>query len=250
MLPNHPCAAGTPLWEGSKARDRGTAYRFHLADPVSFNKSLKVEIEHKGAQNFPDGTANGFIERDDLMSSVALWYQIEPHKQWPALPLGSDRLPFREESLVKGWQAVKDARHSGQPIWVQPNKRVATDGKHLLFAPTNDTGWVEIRFQLEQELNAGLWAKTIHSDKGGKYRVSLDGAKAGVVDVYGDFPVAMLQRLGTHKLAAGEHVLRFECIGKSANSEGYNLGFDSLVVRKYAYSRPAYFDLRTIQVKK
>ena len=77
---------GTPLWEGYNTGDRGSAYRWHIPDPVAFTKSLRVEIEHKGSQLFPDGASSGFIERDDLMSSVAYWYQIEPHKPWPTMP--------------------------------------------------------------------------------------------------------------------------------------------------------------------
>ena len=72
------------LWEGYAAGNRGSVYRFHIPDPVAFKKSLRVEIEHKGSQQFPDKTGSGFIERDDLMSSVAFWYQTEPHKPWPA----------------------------------------------------------------------------------------------------------------------------------------------------------------------
>jgi hypothetical protein len=71
---------GAPLWEGYAPGNRGSVYRFHIPDPVPFKKSLRVEIEHKGSQEFPDKTGSGFIERDDLMSSVAFWYQTEPHK--------------------------------------------------------------------------------------------------------------------------------------------------------------------------
>jgi hypothetical protein len=241
---------GTPLWEGREAGNRGTAYRFHLADPVPFKKSLRVEIEHKGAQQFKDGASSGFIERDDLMSSVALWYQVEPHKQWPALPPGMERLPFREETLVTGWKAAGRARHSNHPLHAPELRWLTTEGRYLLFAPGDDTGWVEISFKVEQEQNAGLWGKMIQSPDGGKYRVRLDGAEIGVVDLRADDTAALAASWGTRQLAAGEHVLRFEGIGKSARSNGYNLGFDTLVVRKYAYSRPADFDLRKIQVKK
>ena len=41
---------GTPLWEGCNTGDRGTAYRFHIPDPIVFKKSLRAEIEHKGSQ--------------------------------------------------------------------------------------------------------------------------------------------------------------------------------------------------------
>jgi len=89
---------GTPLWEGGETDCRGSAYRFHLPDPVTFTKSLRVEIEHKGSQAFPDGKGTGFIERDDLMSSVAFWYQTEPHRPWSALPSGSERIPSNNRS--------------------------------------------------------------------------------------------------------------------------------------------------------
>jgi len=241
---------GTPLWEGRDAYDRGTAYRFHITDPVPFEKSLRVEIEHKGAQKFPDRTHEGFIERDDLMSSVALWYQIEPHQPWPALPTGVERLPFREEILVLGSKAAGQARHSNHPLYAPELRWLTTDGRYLRFAPGDDTGWVEISFKVEQEQSAGLWGKMIQSPDGGKYRVRLDGVEVGVVDLRADDPTALAANWGTRQLAAGEHVLRFECIGKSARSDGCNLGFDSLVLRKYAYSRPPGFDLRKIQVKK
>ena len=44
---------GAPLWEGYEPGNRGSVYRFHLTDPVPFKKSLRVEIEHKGSQEFP-----------------------------------------------------------------------------------------------------------------------------------------------------------------------------------------------------
>lgn len=57
-------------------------YRFHLADPVHFAESIKVTIEH--------GHAN---RRSDDYSSVAYWYQMEPHtKPWP-MPPPDQRLP-------------------------------------------------------------------------------------------------------------------------------------------------------------
>ncbi len=80
---------GAPLWEGFDTGDRGTAYRWHIPDPVVFTKSLRVEIEHKGSQSFPDGTGSGFIERDDLMSSVAFWYQTRAAQTVACLAAGT-----------------------------------------------------------------------------------------------------------------------------------------------------------------
>jgi len=60
-------------------------YRFHIEDPIHFEKSIRVTIEH--------GHAN---RRSDDYSSTAYWYQTEPHKKFkPMLPV-EKRLP-REE---------------------------------------------------------------------------------------------------------------------------------------------------------
>ncbi len=147
---------GVPLWEGYEAGNRGSVYRFHIPDPVPFKKSLRVEIEHKGSQDFPDGTGSGFIERDDLMSSVAFWYQIEPHKPWPALPPGPERLAERTLQLVTGWKAVPTAKHSDHPIQVQDLPGIAKEGKQLFFTPKDDKGWVEFAFKLDKDITAHL----------------------------------------------------------------------------------------------
>jgi len=240
---------GTPLWEGYDTGDRGTAYRFHIPDPVVFTKSLRVEIEHKGSEVFPDKKFDGFIERDDLMSSVAFWYQTEPHKRWAALPPGSQRLPFTERVLVKGHEAVADATHSTQPVEVQSLGGV-TDGKQLWFKPTDAQGWVEIPFQVDKEQTAQLSAKMVHSWDYGTYQAKLDGQDLERLNLFAPDVTPTVHKLGTHKLAAGKHVLRFECVGKSASSAGYFLGFDALTERVPVYSRSADVDLRTIQKTK
>lgn len=237
---------GTPLWEGYNTGDRGTAYRFHIPDPVVFQKSLRVEIEHKGSQSFPDGTSSGFIERDDLMSSVALWYQTEPHKPWPALPPGPERLPFREVTLLKGWQAVATARHSDAPVEVQAVGGVP-DGKQLWFKPTDDQGWVEVAFNVEKDQTVELSLQMLHSWDYGTYRVKLDGQEVATLDLHNADITPTPHRLGQRKLAAGGHTLRFECVGKAKDSKGYFLGFGALTARVPVYSRDPSVDLRTLQ---
>jgi hypothetical protein len=56
-------------------------YRWHIPDPVRFNRSIRVSIEH--------GHAN---RRSDDYSSTAYWYQDEPHKPFGILPV-AERLP-------------------------------------------------------------------------------------------------------------------------------------------------------------
>jgi hypothetical protein len=240
---------GTPLWEGYGTGDRGSAYRWHIPDPVAFKKSLRVEIEHKGGQDFPDGTGSGFIERDDLMSSVAFWYQIEPHRPWPALPAGPDRLPFHDSVLLVGHHAVAAAKHSDAPIEEQ-SLGGTTDGKQLFFRPHDDKGWVEVSFETVTNQNLQLSANMVHSFDYGIYRVLLDGKPIAKLDLYDPAINPTVDKLGTQPLPAGTHTLRFECAGKAANSAGYFLGFDALTARIPVYSRAPSVDLRTLQKAK
>ena len=237
---------GVPLWEGYAAGNRGSVYRWHIADPVAFKKSLRVEIEHKGSQEFPDKTGSGFIERDDLMSSVAYWYQTEPHKPWPALPSGPDRLAERTLNLIIGWKAVATALHSDDPIQAQKIP-VSKEGKQLFFTPENDKAWLACSFNVDKDITARLWGKFIHAPDYGIYRVTLDGDELAVMDLYAARGNRVSTDWGMHKLAAGSHILRMECRGKSDRSTSYHLGLDSFAAVVPAYERPPDFDLRKIQ---
>ncbi len=238
---------GTPLWQGYQAGNKSTAYRFHIPDPVTFKKSLRVEIEHKGSQQFPDGTSSGFIERDDLMSSVGFWYQTEPHKAWAALPAGYDRFADRTWQLITGWKAVATARHSDHHIEVQALPGVSKEGKQLFFTPPDDKAWVEIEFTVEKDLKAHLWGKFIHAPDYGIYRVSLDGAEIAKVDLYKPQIKRESYHWGVRQLTAGRHTLRLDCAGKADGSTGYFLGLDSVAAVVPVYERPEGFDLRKIQ---
>ena len=73
---------GNPRRGSSEPGGLWTVYRWHIQDPIPFQKSLKFTIEH--------GHAN---DRSDNWSSVAFWYQEEPHAPFPALPPVEERLP-------------------------------------------------------------------------------------------------------------------------------------------------------------
>jgi hypothetical protein len=228
--------------------DLVSVYRFHIPDPVTFKKSLRVEIEHKGGQYFPDGKTSGFIERDDLMSSVAYWYQTESHKRWPALPPGRERLPFRENNLVVGWKAAAEAKHSDAPVVEQPLAG-ATDKKQLHFMPKKDQAWLELSFRVERELTGNLLLRACHAKDYGIYRILLDGKPVGTIDFYSGDLAIKVKKLGWFELPPDEHALRFECVGKNMNSMGYLLGIDSLTLQSPVYARSSKIDLRTLQKK-
>ncbi|MBS1915588.1 MAG: DUF2961 domain-containing protein [Bacteroidetes bacterium] len=56
-------------------------YRWHITDPVRFEKNLKVTIQDLGWHH--DGR---YMPLQDDISSVVYWYQLEPHAPFPKLP--------------------------------------------------------------------------------------------------------------------------------------------------------------------
>jgi D-arabinan exo alpha-(1,3)/(1,5)-arabinofuranosidase (non-reducing end) len=63
-------------------------YRWHLMDPINFNHDLRVDIQALGW--WPNGKYQPLA--DDI-SSVAYWYQSEPHAEFPKLPPLAERWP-------------------------------------------------------------------------------------------------------------------------------------------------------------
>jgi hypothetical protein len=75
--------SGTEEWPW---KGKNSLYRFHIEDPIYFEKSIRVSIEHGHANNL----SNDY-------SSTAYWYQAEPHKHFPAMLPVEKRLPHRDE---------------------------------------------------------------------------------------------------------------------------------------------------------
>jgi len=56
-------------------------YRWHITDPIRFEKNLKVTIQALG---WRDG--GRYLPLQDDISSTVFWYQAEPHGAFPKLP--------------------------------------------------------------------------------------------------------------------------------------------------------------------
>ena len=64
-----------------KSQQRFGLYRWHIVDPIRFEKDLKITIQdlgwHQGGRYLP--------QQSDI-SSVCFWYQADPHAKFPQLP--------------------------------------------------------------------------------------------------------------------------------------------------------------------
>lgn len=56
-------------------------YRWHITDPIRFEQDLRVTMQSLGWKG-----GGRYLPLKDDLSSVAFWYQTEPHKPFPKLP--------------------------------------------------------------------------------------------------------------------------------------------------------------------
>ena len=64
-----------------QSQQRFGLYRWHITDPVRFEKELKVTIQALGWHS-----GGRYLPLQDDIASVAFWYQAEPHNSFPKLP--------------------------------------------------------------------------------------------------------------------------------------------------------------------
>ncbi len=63
------------------SQQRFGLYRWHITDPIRFDKDLKVTIQALGWMS-----GGRYLPLKDDIASVAFWYQTEPHGKFPPLP--------------------------------------------------------------------------------------------------------------------------------------------------------------------
>jgi len=78
--------AGMPQVIMDEKQPRFGLYRWHITDPIRFEKDLRVTMQALGWQS-----GGRYLPLKDDLSSVAFWYQREPHTAFPRLP-GADAL--------------------------------------------------------------------------------------------------------------------------------------------------------------
>ena len=64
-----------------KSQQRFGLYRWHIMDPIRFEKDLKVTIQDLGWRQ-----GGRYLRQQSDMASVCFWYQTEQHSKFPQLP--------------------------------------------------------------------------------------------------------------------------------------------------------------------
>lgn len=231
---------------------RFTLYRWHIADPINFNKSIKFKIEHKGwisADETKSGKVDGHVEREDDIATVAFWYQLCQPKRFTSLPSCAERVFPNLDIIYQGRDLLKTLRHSPGTVELQNGYDWTGDGQ-IFFTPSDAKGWLEADFFIENEESRGLVVRMTHSPDYGIYRMFIDGVpipnvpmtidmdfnapskNIKIIDLYSKTIEVKDYYFGSTTLKKGKHSIRFELVGKNDNSSGKALGFDSFRLRE------------------
>ena len=231
---------------------RFTLYRWHMADPIRFNKSLKFKFEHKGWMSSDEtetGKVDGHVEREDDIATVAFWYQEGQAKRFSTLPPYKERVFPNLDIIIGGKDLMKTARHSAGKIELQSGYDWTGEGQ-LLFTPSGSKAWLESDLTIEREEPRGLILRMTQSNDYGIYRILIDkvpipdvpmttdidfntpSPKIKIIDLYSKSTEVKDFYLGSTILKKGKHTIRFELVGKNDGSSGRLLGFDSFRLRE------------------
>jgi hypothetical protein len=235
---------GCPIQESDfQVGSKATVYRFHIPDPIPFKKSIRVTIEHGHANNL-----------SDYYSSVAYWYQSEPHKPYPPLPSVEKRIPFALESsanfLFPEWKNIEkkalptfEDKTSGMtvraqslslslssyynqtgtryPVLTTENSGTGTTVEIVFPVNTGERHNIDIYFM--QGPNMGkIAAKNIRS---GFQSIELE---TKLFDGYSPSKEIARLTLENIRLDPGENTLVLEVIGKAPQASGSEMAFVSL----------------------
>ncbi len=233
----------------SDFEDLGTEYclyRWHIADPVRFRKSLRFEIEHTGwitADETESGKTEGHVEREDDIATVAFWYQVGQPRRFTKLPPLAERLLPNLDIIIEGKTLLATAKHSPGLLELQKGYDWTGQGQ-ILFTPASDDPVLEVDFNVEKEEYRGLMLRMSYGEDYGIYRIFLDGKnirqpedymageKIEDYDFYAESIEVKDHYLGSFKLTPGKHTVRFECVGRNPFSKGRHLGLDSVRLRE------------------
>lgn len=226
-----------------------SAYRWHLNDPIVFQKGIKVAIEHFGwisPDENKDNKSMSWNEREDDFSSVAFWYQQGKPTFTARAPDAKARtLPSLERVTVFA-RDVMDPTLKGQGDFAKQELDLYPDGPQVLYKPTSDEkAWLEVPFTVTRNEPLRLVLNMTKSYDFGKYQASIVGPLTSNSRVQPeriklgdpmDFYSADIANQEFHLLdfwpEPGTYSLRLECVGKNPKSEGYFLGIESLRLRE------------------
>jgi len=216
---------GVTFYEGPLAGDRVSAYRWHMEDPIRFEKSLKFTIEHKGSVVDTEGKQlSRSDERADWISSVAFWYQTPIVFTDSVIPLANKRIPPCQIMLAADLK-----------MKASPNK-TAREKVGIQFLPETPDGSIEFEFEVKKSGRYKISAVLVDDLYGSRYQPLIDNHPAGpVLDMASKGGDWTEYNFGYFGMNPGKHKFRLQGKGLSpgrnlALPKKYAIGISSLIL--------------------
>lgn len=212
------------------ARGRINTYRWHIEDPIPFEKSLKFQIEHGGTNDAPGVD----------YTSVAYWYQTHPHPKFPPLP--TNLMPVEGSpvpkiaGMIEGETLVSRAKTRDGNVQVQdmePWQGTWSDFQQLWWLPTKEGSRLTLTVNAPQAREYELVGYFTRAKDYGDVRVIVNGQTLEtIVKGYSEevVPTGAIS-LGRVTLKEGANEIVLEVAGKDAKSAGYLVGLDGFVLK-------------------
>jgi len=220
---------GVSIWEGMNTGSRITAYRWHVSDPVFFDRSLRFTIEHKGNTFYEDNSlAEAYSDRrPDFYSSVAFWYQLGDAKRFSTMP------PSAETMVPYELIQVDETLAGDLPGNAAIHEDISyTNHKGLHFIPVREGDAFRIPFDVSEAGNYLVFARVWPRGDAGVYDFYLnDQLLVEALDLFDEHHFVTDIKLGNmHNLKKGSHVLEAVYQGTTNPNASGDLFIDAIVL--------------------
>ncbi len=257
--------AGLTIYEPKGLDQRVTAYRWHIADPVTFTSSLRVEMERRSYAAITDPATGedvtwDFKYRPDVFSSVAFWYASEPAGRfWEFAPVSERLNPeiFVETTLMLDELGTSSGIQLSRKYTRSTNAASGPARKAMTYVENDKIGgWLEVPVEVGE---AGDYSISIYQmlfRDYGTWRVTMTGPGFEqlldpAMDFYDPYFIQTFNmpenflygtwyenKVGIYSLEPGSYTIRFECIGANPLARVRGVAYTQAGTR-YIEDKPA-----------
>jgi hypothetical protein len=205
------------------ARSRINAYRYQVTDCVPFRRSLKVDIEHGGTNDYPGAD----------YCYTTYWYQDGPQDRWSPLVPPLQRRP----AVVRVANVIEAERLNMAGGRIVDDEKLpveASGGAVAVSDADRSNARLVLTFNVPQEGYYGITLGLLKGPEYGRGWVSVDGRPVSdILDAYAAVPSIERTSAGNAGLLSpGTHILTVHLVGKNEQSTGRSIGIDYLALRK------------------
>ncbi len=224
-----------------------SAYRWHINDPLVFQKGIKVTFEHFGwisPDENKDHKSMSWNEREDDFSSVAFWYQTGTPTFAERAPSGVERRLPNIDRVIAYAKDFADPHYFGSGS-AELQSLGLYEVPQALFKPINPTlAYFEIPFQIKEKEPLRLILNMTTSYDFGSYQAYLLAPEkagssemkkfklGGPMDLYSKEVENREFQFLDFWPELGMYKVRLECVGKNALSTGHLMGIESVRLRE------------------